>query len=236
MKENMNEWNLLQFAAIVAGMEDMTAAMDNFALRCKKMPGRLRAFDAYKNLNKRIEDFQIVLPLLQELAKPSVMVRHWDELRVLVKNDFDQESADFTLEFIISLKLENVADEVLEITDGAGCKAVIDGIGKATLDMSLGSLAQRGIFVSFGNASGAVPAYPPLRHIAKSSFMCRPKLLDYTRNREELLYRSNEIMGWLQSGQLKVSVDTSFPLDQAAEGHKYLESGASTGKVLYRID
>jgi NADPH2:quinone reductase len=126
--------------------------------------------------------------------------------------------------------------KVLEITDGAGCKAVIDGIGKATLDMSLGSLAQRGIFVSFGNASGAVPAYPPLRHIAKSSFMCRPKLLDYTRNREELLYRSNEIMGWLQSGQLKVSVDTSFPLDQAAEGHKYLESGASTGKVLYRID
>ena len=79
----------------------------------------MRAFDAYKNLNKRIEDFQIVLPLLQELAKPSVMVRHWDELRQLVKNDFDQESADFTLEFIISLKLENVADEVLEITDGA---------------------------------------------------------------------------------------------------------------------
>ena len=126
--------------------------------------------------------------------------------------------------------------KVLEITDGAGCKAVIDGIGKATLDMSLGSLAQRGIFVSFGNASGAVPAYPPLRHIAKASFMCRPKLLDYTRNREELLYRSNEIMGWLQRVQLKVSVDTSFPLDQAAEGHKYLESGASTGKVLYRID
>ena len=47
------------------------------------------------------------------------MIRHWDELRALVKNDFDQESADFTLEFIISLKLENVADEVLEITDGA---------------------------------------------------------------------------------------------------------------------
>ena len=87
--------------------------------RCPCHTGRLRAFDAYKNLNKRIEDFQIVLPLLQELAKPSVMVRHWDELRALVKNDFDQESADFTLEFIISLKLENVADEVLEITDGA---------------------------------------------------------------------------------------------------------------------
>ena len=98
------------------------------------------------------------------------------------------------------------------------------------------SLASGATDTEWSCASGAVPAYPPLRHIAKSSFMCRPKLLDYTRNREELLYRSNEIMGWLQSGQLKVSVDTSFPLDQAAEGHKYLESGASTGKVLYRID
>ena len=55
------------------------------------------------------------------------------------------------------------------------------------------------------------------------------------RDRAELLGRSNEIMGWLQSGQLKVSVDTSFPLAQAADGHKYLESGASTGKVLYEI-
>jgi len=124
---------------------------------------------------------------------------------------------------------------VLDITGGAGVKAVIDGIGKATLDMSLGSLAQRGIFVSFGNASGAVPAYAPLRHIGKSSFMCRPKLLDYTRDRAELISRSTEIMGWIKAGKLNVSVDKTVPLDDAPAGHKYLESGASTGKVLFAI-
>ena len=51
----------------------------------------------------------------------------------------------------------------MEVTDGAGCKAVIDGIGLSTVDISIGSLARRGIFVSFGNASGAVPAFPVLR-------------------------------------------------------------------------
>ena len=58
-----------------------------------------------------------------------------------------------------------------EVTGGVGCHAVIDGIGKNTLDISINSLAQRGIFVSFGNASGAVPAFPVLRLIGKSAFV-----------------------------------------------------------------
>jgi len=129
----------------------------------------------------------------------------------------------------------DVAAKVQEITGGVGCKAVIDGIGKATLDISINSLARRGIFVSFGNASGAVPAFPPLRLIAKSGFMCRPKLLDYTVDRAELLYRADEIMNWLKAGDLKVSVDAEFPLDAAADGHLYLEAGKSKGKVLYKV-
>lgn len=155
----------------------------------------------------------------------------------------------------------DVVKRVMEITDGVGCKvryiyiarvtilkhiytnsslhsscprqAVIDGIGLSTVDISIDSLARRGIFVSFGNASGAVPAFPVLRLIAKSAFVTRPKLLDYTVDRAELLSRSDEIFGWLKDGTLKVAVDTSFPLDDAPEGHKYLESGASKGKVLY---
>ncbi|GMI04829.1 hypothetical protein TrVE_jg13364 [Triparma verrucosa] len=127
----------------------------------------------------------------------------------------------------------DVVKRVMEITDGVGCKAVIDGIGLSTVDISIGSLARRGIFVSFGNASGAVPAFPVLRLIAKSAFVTRPKLLDYTVDRAELLSRSDEIFGWLKDGTLKVAVDTSFPLDNAPDGHKYLESGASKGKVLY---
>ena len=129
----------------------------------------------------------------------------------------------------------DVVARVKEITHGEGVKCVIDGIGKATVDISLDSLARRGIFVSFGNASGAVPAFPVLRLIGKSAYVTRPKLLDYTVDREELLWRSSEVFGWLSDGKLKVAVDTTFPLDQAAEGHKYLEAGKSKGKVLYSI-
>jgi len=129
----------------------------------------------------------------------------------------------------------DIVEKVMEVTDGKGVKCVIDGIGKSTMDISINSLAHRGIFVSFGNASGAVPAFPVLRLIGKSAYVTRPKLLDYTTNREELVWRAGEVFGWLQEEKLQVSVDTSFPLEQAAEGHMYLEAGKSKGKVLYKI-
>jgi len=130
---------------------------------------------------------------------------------------------------------KNIVERVMEVTGGVGCKAVVDGIGKSTVDISINSLAHRGIFISFGNASGAVPAFPVLRLIGKSAYVTRPKLLDYITTREELVSRSDEIFGWLKNGQLSVSVDTVFPLEQAAEGHLYLEAGKSKGKVLYKI-
>lgn len=129
----------------------------------------------------------------------------------------------------------DIVAKVMEITGNQGVKCVIDGIGAATWEIALESLARRGIFVSFGNASGAVPAYPPLRHIGKSTFMTRPKLNDYTVTREELLSRANDIFGWLGEGKLKVKVDKIFPLEDVGLGHDYLEAGKSTGKVLYRI-
>jgi len=128
----------------------------------------------------------------------------------------------------------DIVAKVMEITGGEGVKAVIDGIGKNTVDISIDSLARRGIFVSFGNASGAVPPFPVLRLIGKSGFVTRPKLLDYTVDRAELLKRADEVFGWLAAGELNVSIDKSFSLDEVAEGHKYLEAGKSKGKVLYK--
>lgn len=128
----------------------------------------------------------------------------------------------------------DIVAKVMEITGGVGCKAVIDGIGLSTVDISIDSLARRGIFVSFGNASGAVPAFPVLRLIGKSGFVTRPKLLDYTVDRAELVSRADEIMGWLKEGKLNVQVDKEFGLDQASDGHDYLEAGKSKGKVLYK--
>mmetsp|Transcript_28057 Transcript_28057/g.50971 ORF Transcript_28057/g.50971 Transcript_28057/m.50971 type:complete len:643 (-) Transcript_28057:240-2168(-) len=127
----------------------------------------------------------------------------------------------------------DVAAKVLEMTGGKGVQCVIDGIGKNTWELSLASLAQRGICIFFGNASGAVPPVNPLKLIGKSNFIPRPKLLDYTRDREELLWRSSEVFGWVADGSLKVNVDKVFPLSETGQGHKYLEEGKSTGKVLY---
>jgi NADPH2:quinone reductase len=129
----------------------------------------------------------------------------------------------------------DVVAKVKEITGGEGMKCVIDGIGKTTVDISIDSLARRGIFVSFGNASGAVPAFPVLRLIGKSAYVTQPKLLDYSVDRKELICLAEEIFGWLKEGKLKVSVDATFSLDEAAEGHKYLEAEKSKGKVLYKI-
>jgi len=130
----------------------------------------------------------------------------------------------------------DVVKRVMEITNNQGVKAAIDGIGLSTVDISIDSLARRGIFVSFGNASGAVPAFPVLRLIGKSAFVTRPKLLDYTVDRAELDRRAGDIFGWLLDGKLNVAIDRTFDLDEAVAGHVYLEEGRSTGKVLYKIN
>mmetsp|Transcript_19249 Transcript_19249/g.61254 ORF Transcript_19249/g.61254 Transcript_19249/m.61254 type:complete len:644 (+) Transcript_19249:29-1960(+) len=129
----------------------------------------------------------------------------------------------------------DIVGKVMEVTNGEGVKAVIDGIGASTVDISLDSLARRGIFVTFGNASGAVPAFPPIRLIKKSLFMTRPKMLDYVSTREELMMRADEVFGWIASGDLKVGIDKTFDLEDAVAGHQYLEAGKSKGKLLYKI-
>ena len=129
----------------------------------------------------------------------------------------------------------DIVSKVMEITGGAGCKAVIDGIGKSTVDISIDCLSRRGIFVSFGNASGAVPPFPVLRLIKKSAFVTRPKLLDYVADRDELLMRSQEVFGWIKSGDLTVGIDKVFPLSDAIAGHQYLEAGKSKGKLIYEV-
>mmetsp|Transcript_10806 Transcript_10806/g.23519 ORF Transcript_10806/g.23519 Transcript_10806/m.23519 type:complete len:350 (+) Transcript_10806:116-1165(+) len=129
----------------------------------------------------------------------------------------------------------DIASKVTEITGGKGCTLVIDGVGKSTYEISLKCLAKRGLFVSFGNASGAVPAFPVLKLTPQSAYVTRPKLNDYVATRDELLERANEVFGWVMDGKLKIVVDKVFGLDEVAAGHEYLEDGKSMGKVLYKL-
>eukprot|EP00035_Acanthoeca_spectabilis_P037548 m.45940 g.45940 ORF g.45940 m.45940 type:complete len:617 (-) comp8698_c0_seq2:140-1990(-) len=136
---------------------------------------------------------------------------------------------------VIDYGNEDVAARVMEITGGVGASAVLDGVGKSTYQASLASLARRGVCVFFGNASGPVPPIAPLELVAKSAFITRPKLNDYTTTREELDYRANDVFAALADGDLEIKIDTTFPLDDVQEAHRYLEAGRTTGKVLLTV-
>lgn len=130
----------------------------------------------------------------------------------------------------------DIVSRVMQITNNQGVKLILDGVGKSTVDISIKCLARRGIFVSFGNASGAVPPFSLLTLTPKSAYVTRPKLGDYVATPQELQKRCNDVFGWIKDSKLNVSVDRVFPIDQVASGHEYLESGNSKGKVLFKID
>jgi NADPH2:quinone reductase len=116
---------------------------------------------------------------------------------------------------------------------GPGVHVVYDSVGKDTFERSLASLRPRGMMVSFGNSSGPVPPFAPLL-LAKggSLYITRPTLTHYTLTREELLQRSTDLFNWILAGKLKVTIGREFPLAQAAEAHRALESRQTTGKVI----
>ncbi|HET6338457.1 MAG TPA: quinone oxidoreductase [Polyangiales bacterium] len=123
--------------------------------------------------------------------------------------------------------------ESCQLTAGRGVDVVYDSVGKTTFEKSLRSLRPRGMLVLFGQSSGAVGPLDPQTLAAKGSlFLTRPTLGHYTATREELVSRANDLFGWVKAGELKVRIDRTFPLADAAEAHRALESRATTGKVL----
>jgi NADPH2:quinone reductase len=123
--------------------------------------------------------------------------------------------------------------EVKRLTDGRGVDVVYDSVGRTTFEKSLNCLRPRGYLVSFGQSSGPVPSLDPLQLSAKGSlYLTRPHLANYTATREELLQRAGDVFQWVASGQLKVKIDRTFPLAEAAEAHWLLEGRQTTGKLL----
>ena len=120
-----------------------------------------------------------------------------------------------------------------ELTGGRGVQVVYDSVGRTTFDGSLASLAPRGMLVSFGQSSGAVPPFDPLRLSQGGSlYLTRPTLAHYVASREELLSRAGEVLGWVEDGTLRVRVDREVPLADAAAAHRALEARETAGKVL----
>jgi NADPH2:quinone reductase len=123
--------------------------------------------------------------------------------------------------------------EARRITSGRGVDVVYDSVGKTTFDKSLASLAPRGMLVLYGQSSGPVAPFDPQILNAKGSlFFTRPSLGHYVSTRDELLARADAVLGAIQKRELEVRIGATFPLRDAAEAHRALESRATTGKVL----
>lgn len=134
---------------------------------------------------------------------------------------------------VILYSQTDFVSEVKRITDGKGVPVVYDSVGKDTWEGSLNCLSPRGMLVLWGNASGAVPPIDPLLLMSKGSlFMTRPTLGHYIATREEYETRARDLFQWLAEGKLRVRIDKTFALHDAAAAHRYLESRAAMGKVL----
>jgi NADPH:quinone reductase len=123
--------------------------------------------------------------------------------------------------------------EVLRITKATGLDVVYDGVGQSTFDQSLKCLRGRGLLALYGAASGPVPPFDLLRLSAMGSlFITRPISLDYVRTRDELTSVTGNVFSMFTSGQLRAPIGRVYPLQDASESHRDLESRKTTGKLL----
>lgn len=134
---------------------------------------------------------------------------------------------------VILYTQQDFETEVKRLTDGRGLQVVYDSVAKTTFEKSLNCLAPRGYMVLYGQSSGPVPPFDLAQLGAKGSlFITRPSLAHYTLTREELLQRAGDVLGWIGAGKLKLRIEQTFALKDAAEAHGRLEGRQSTGKLL----
>jgi NADPH2:quinone reductase len=114
-----------------------------------------------------------------------------------------------------------------------GVHVVYDSVGAATFMKSLNCLRPRGMMVAFGQSSGAVQPIDPLVLSQKGSlFLTRPTLANYTSTRDELQRRAGDVLQWIAEGKLKIRIDRTYPLSEAAQAHRDLEGRKTSGKLL----
>ncbi|RQT90971.1 quinone oxidoreductase family protein [Burkholderia cepacia] len=128
---------------------------------------------------------------------------------------------------------ENFTQRVKEITNGAGVPVVYDSIGKDTYIGSLDCLAPLGYFVSFGNASGPLPAIDSKEFSSRGSlFFTRPTLFSYIAKRADLESAAAELFDVILSGKVKTSINQRYPLAEVGRAHADLESRKTTGSTI----
>ena len=134
---------------------------------------------------------------------------------------------------VIDYRSEDFVKRVKDITNGAGVDVVYDSIGKDTFPLSLDCLKPLGLWVSFGNASGAITGMDIGVLAAKGSlYATRPTLFTYTAKREDLVANAHDLFDVVTKGIVKIEVNHSYALKDAVQAHKDLESRKTTGSIV----
>lgn len=137
---------------------------------------------------------------------------------------------------VINYRAEKWIERVKSLTDGKGAHVVYDGVGRDTCVASMDCLRPRGHLVTFGNASGPVPAIEPLTLAAKHSiYLTRPALKDYIATRADLELSASAVFDVLTQGHVKAAIGRSYPLREAAQAHRDLEERRTTGSTVFTI-
>jgi NADPH2:quinone reductase len=134
---------------------------------------------------------------------------------------------------IIFYTRQDFQAETRRLTDGRGVAVVYDSVGKDTFEKSLDCLRLRGSLVLFGQSSGPAPPLDPQILNAKGSlWLTRPTLAHYVGTTEELESRAGEVLGLIDQGKVRLRIDRTFPLGEAADAHRALQSRETMGKIL----
>jgi NADPH2:quinone reductase len=132
--------------------------------------------------------------------------------------------------------VQDFETEVKRLTEGRGVDVVYDSVGQTTFDKSLKVLRPRGMLALFGQSSGALPPFDPGLLSARGSlFLTRPNLAHHLATRDELLWRAADVLTLVASGSLKLRISATYPLSEAAQAHRDLESRKTSGKLLLKV-
>jgi NADPH2:quinone reductase len=132
---------------------------------------------------------------------------------------------------VIDYRTENFVERVQEITNGLGCDVVYDSIGRDTFPQSLDCLKPRGLWVSFGNASGPVPPFD-LTQLKGSLFATRPSLMAYTSTTQDLRATAADLFAQVAAGRISIRVNQTYPLAEAERAHRDMEGRKTTGSSI----
>ncbi len=146
-------------------------------------------------------------------------------------DDKIQAAKEAGADTVMNYSEQDFEEEIAEATRGQGVHAVFDAVGKDTFLKGINCLASRGFMVSFGQASGPIEPFDPALLSRMGGYVTRTGLAHYAGTREEWLQRANELLGWVNTGKIKVRT-TAYPLSKAADAHADLQGRKTIGKLL----